>query len=153
MGNVMAALSLVLVFLGLTGCTASRHEAVAPRIRIGTYDSRAVAIAYCGSDWHEAKIAERARAYEQAKAVGDKKTVRQIESEMEAHQKRLHRQGFGTAPVDDILAVIADKMPGIAERANVAVIGSQWDKRFLKANKSADLVDVTEQVVAEFDSS
>ena len=55
-------LGLMGVALGLAGCEVCEHESDKLKIRIGIYDSRAVAIAYAHSEWNEvgAKMAEMA---------------------------------------------------------------------------------------------
>ena len=64
-------------------------------------------------------------------------------------QKRLHEQGFGTASVDDIIARIEDKLPGIAKEAGVDVIVSKWTLTY--SSPAARFVDVTGLIAAEFD--
>ena len=66
-----------------------------------------------------------------------------------AMQKRLHEQGFGTAPVDDIIARIEDKLPDIAKEAGVDVIVSKWTLTY--RSPAAKFVDVTGLIAAEFD--
>jgi hypothetical protein len=58
-----------------------------------------------------------------------------------ALQIQLHKQGFSTAPVDDFLKHIKDKMPEIAKSAGVGPIVSKWDKETLAKYKSAEQVD------------
>ncbi len=60
-----------------------------------------------------------------------------------------HEQGFGTAPVDDIIARIEDKLPAIAKQAGVDVIVSKWTLAY--RNPTARFVDVTDLLAAEFD--
>jgi len=44
-------------------------------------------------------------------AAGDTVGMHEINDEMEALQRKLHRQGFGRVPVDDLLEPIADRLP------------------------------------------
>ncbi len=141
-------LSLGCVVVSLAGCVGCKDETADSRIRVGTYDSRAVAIAYAHSEFNEvgAKIAE----LEKAKAAGDTGKIAELEAWGPAQQAKLHRQGFGTAPVDDILEHIKDNLPQIAKDANVIALVSKWDKKTLKRYKSAELIDVTDLIVAPF---
>jgi len=132
----------------ITGKVETPKKNDKTKVRIGIFDSRAVAIAYAYSEWNEvgAKIAE----LKKAKAAGDTKKIQELEAWGPAHQAKLHRQGFSTAPVDDILEHIKDKLPQIAKDANVIALVSKWDKKTLKCYKSAELIDVTDLIVAPF---
>ena len=124
-----------------------------PTVVVGTFDSRAVAVAYVRSDafadYLLAQKADVARALERAKAAGDEELVADLDALGPAMQKRIHQQGFGTAPVDDIIARIEDKLPGIAKEAGVDVIVSKWTLAY--RGPAAKFVDVTDLLAAEFD--
>lgn len=141
-------LVLVCVVSGLVGCGVNERESIGPKVRLGIYDSRAVAIAFAHSEWNgiDAKMAEM----EKAKAAGDTKKIEELEEWGPAQQARLHRQGFSTAPVDDILEHIKDNLPQIAKDVNVIALVSKWDKKTLKRYKSAELIDVTDLIAAQF---
>lgn len=121
-----------------------------PKTRVGIYDSRAVAIAYCGTEYHERQIAKFKQDYEQAKDAGNTKRTKEIDAEMQRLQKQAHKQAFSTASVDSILEHIKDNLPQIVKDANVIALVSKWDKKTLKRYKSAELVDVTGLIVALF---
>jgi hypothetical protein len=120
---------------------------------VGTFDSRAVLMAYIGSDefkdYLSAQKADVGRALERAKAAGDQELVANLEVLGPAMQKRIHQQGFGSAPVDDIIARIEDKLSGIAEVSGVDVIVSKWALAY--RSPAAKFVDVTDLLAAEFD--
>ena len=131
--------------------TTTMHEN--PTIVVGTFDSRGVLFAYVGSDefkdYLSAQHADVGRALERAKAAGDAELVAKLDALGPALQKRIHSQGFGTAPVDDIIARIEDKLPDIAEEAGVDVIVSKWTLAY--RSPAARFVDVTDLLAAEFD--
>jgi hypothetical protein len=85
----------------------------------------------------------------EAQATGDEKLVAELEAFGPALQQRIHRQGFGTAPVDDILALIEDQLPVIAEASGVDVLVSKWALAYHRPD--ASFVDVTDRLAAEFD--
>ena len=124
-----------------------------PTVVVGTFDSRAILFAYVGSDefkkYLSAQRADVARVLERAKATGDKELITGLDALGPAMQKRIHRQGFGTAPVDDLIERIKDKLPGIAKTAGVDVIVSKWTLTY--RSPGAKFVDVTDLLVAEFD--
>ncbi len=116
------------------------------KVRVGIFDSRAVAIAYAHSKWNgiDAKMAEM----EKAKAAGDTKKIKEIEAWGPAQQAKLHKQGFGTAPVHDLLKHIKDDLPNIAKEAGVDIIVSKWDVVY--QNPSVELIDITNEIVKPF---
>ena len=116
---------------------------VTSQVRIGVYDSRAVAIAFAGTGFINQKMSAFQKEYQAAKAAGDQKRVAELEAEAEAQQRLLHMQAFSTAPVDDILATIQGSLPGIMKQAGVSLILSKWDGEALAEYPSAEQVDVT----------
>ena len=121
------------------------------KVRIGVYDSRAIAVAFVGSDAWKAslgkQLADMKAEYDKAKAEGNRKRVAELEAAGKAQQVLLHKQGFSTAPVEDILEHIKDKMPGIAKSAGVGPMVSKWDKATLAKYESAERVDITMALV------
>lgn len=123
-----------------------------PAVAVGTFDSRAVATAYVRSQAFSRYLREQRAsvdaAIERARTAGDVRLVADLERLGPAMQKRVHQQGFGTAPVDDILATIQARLPAIADKAGVDVIVSKWSLTWRRP--AAQLVDVTDALVAEF---
>ena len=118
--------------------------------RIGVYDSRAVAVAYCGSALHNKSMSALMAEFDKAKKAEDQTRMSELKAEGAAGQKRMHMQGFSTAPVDDILDQIKDSLPGIKEKAGVTAIVSKWDKPCLSKYKDAEVVDITMALVDAF---
>jgi hypothetical protein len=151
-GGLAAAVLLVtLLALSTTAAvpkpTASGSAENASMIRIGTYDSRAIAVAYARSAHMQAVHADLLRRRAEAQAHGDEPLVREIEAEGGALQLRLHLQGFSTAPVDDLLDAVRDRLPEIARRSGVGAITRSVDYHAA----TVEIVDVTDALVALFD--
>ncbi len=142
---------LVGCVVSLLGASAKpeKHSAKvsSEKVRIGTYDSRSVAVAFAGSAVFEKWLGDLKAEYEKAKASGDQKRVKALEAEGAARQRLMHTQGFSTAPVTNILDQIKDKLPTIKEKAGVSALVSKWDKAGLAQYQDADLVDVTMALV------
>lgn len=119
----------------------------APETRIGTYDSRAVAVAFAGSELFANWLNDLKTEYAQAKADGDTARAARLEAEGAERQKRIHRQAFSTASVDDILKEIRDELPAIRAEAGVAALVSKWDTDTLRAWTNARHVDVTTALI------
>ena len=144
---------VIAILLGLSGIMAAESPGKNNVQRIGIYDSRAVAVAFAGSDAHKKSMAPLAEEHKKAKAAGDAKRVKELEAQGKAGQEKMHAQGFSTAPVDDILEYIKDQLPAIRKEAGVTELVSKWDEKALARHKSAEQVDVTEKLVDAFKPS
>lgn len=138
-----------LIGLLTTTTTLAAEPAVKPRI--GIYDSRALAVAYAGSPLQRKLMAPLRAAHEKVRQSGDAAAVARLEAQGRALQEKAHRQAFGTAPVDDLLDLIANALPGIRRAANVDVLVSMWDDGALAKYPGADRVDVTPALVDAFE--
>jgi hypothetical protein len=118
-------------------------------VRIGTFDSRAVAIACYRSEPFKAELRKKFSGLDKAKEAGDEKRVKELEAEGPALQELMHLQGFGTWPIDDVLSRIKDQLPEIAKQADVQVIVSIWDITFQQ--QGVQFVDVTDLMVKPFE--
>lgn len=87
-------------------------------------------------------------AHRKATEAGDEKRAKELAAAGPELQDVLHKQGFGTWPVDNILEEIEDAIPDIAERAGVGVIVSKWNVVYQKPG--VELVDITDFMVEPF---
>jgi len=65
-----------------------------------------------------------------------------------AMQELMHKQSFGTSPIDSILERINNNLPQIAKQANVDVIVSKWDVVYQQ--DGVEFVDITNAKVQPF---
>jgi hypothetical protein len=132
----------------------SAGEVVAPTnagpVRIGVYDSRAIAYAWFWSKEHQADLNRQRQAIEAARTVKDTNLVARLNQAFSEQQKGIHRQVFSGEPPTEALAAIQKRLPDLQRQAGVAAVVSRWDVATLKAYKSAEQVDVTETLVREF---
>jgi hypothetical protein len=118
------------------------------KVRVGVYDSRAVAVAYGNSTEFRESIKTVQADYQKAKTAKDEKQVKEIESRMKLQQRRLHEQGFSTGSVAGIMAKFKEQLPAVAKKAGVQAIMSKWELNYHVAD--VEMVDVTDEVVALF---
>jgi hypothetical protein len=123
----------------------------APPLRIGVFDSRAVALAYRNSDEFKNSIARMYADLQAAKAAKDENRVKELEQELPWEQVRAHQQVFSTGPVGEIVAKVKDQLPAIAAQAGVSLIVSKWEVQF--HNPKVELVDVTAPLAMLFHPS
>jgi hypothetical protein len=139
----------------------SQEKAFGSKVRVGTFDSRALAMAYYRSDAFRRHMEGLRAEYEKAKEAGDEKRVKELEVESSsptwpdsgwppspAQQELIHKQGFSTWPVDNILEKIKGKIPEISKQADVEVIVSKWDVVYQRSD--IEFVDVTDLMVKPF---
>ena len=113
----------------LAGCAASgRHEtqSAQSQAHVGVYDSHAVAIAWFRSASFQESMRELQREHAGARAAGYTTRAAELDARAPAIQEQAHLQGFGTAPVDDVLARVAQEIPALRERAGVNELVSMW---------------------------
>ncbi len=114
-------------------------------VRLGTYDNRAIAIAYARSQY--LPVGEAHVEYDRAEAAGDTVRMKEISDGMEALQRQLHRQGFARVPVDDLFEPVAHRLPEIATELDLDAI--VWICDF--SGEGVEVVDVTMDLVALYD--
>ena len=148
----------LLVAALLAGCaqSTSSHDpahgaapADAPVLVLGTFDSRALAIAYYRSAAHLAQTREAVAAHARAQAAGDAATMQRLDAEMRALQALAHRQGFGGAPIPELLAKIEDEIPAIARHAGVDAVVSRADLLWL--DPDAETMDLSLALAEAFE--
>jgi len=150
-----------LAFLSGAACVIIAAGALSPRLgsaadagettplRVGVFDSRAVAIAHAHTSAFQKRVSDMKAEHRRAKEAGDDDLVAEMEKRGEDLQHLLHKQGFGTWPVDDILATIQDELPDVAREAGVDVIVSKWQVVYQRPD--VVLVDITDFIVQPFE--
>jgi len=116
--------------------------------RAGIYNSRQVALAYGRSDLFKKAVNQLAEEGQKAVSSGDKARLADLKKEGAAMQDRLHRQVFGSAPIDDVLKAIEKSIPGILAKAGVEQLVSE--KQAAQLSPQIEKVDVTALLAAEF---
>lgn len=139
------ALALLgVIFLALASGFASATE------RVGTYDSRLVAFAAFWDEDHQTRLQARVREARAAQERGDAARYQSLAKELSALQDDLHMQVFSTAPIDDVLAGLKDRLLAVQREAGVSRLVSQWDEAALAGVPAADRMDVTDRLLREF---
>jgi hypothetical protein len=125
---------------------AADAPAAASKVRIGVYDSRAVALAWGRSKACMDNISARMAEHKKAKAAGDTKQADKIGEEMKVLQDKMHWQVFGDWNIDDILVKIRPNYPDIAKKAGVIAIVPRLEYK----DASIEAVDVTMLMAEQF---
>ncbi|MEK6650365.1 MAG: hypothetical protein AABY75_05275 [Bacteroidota bacterium] len=120
-------------------------------IRVGTFDSRAVAIAYGQSAAFGTEMKQLMADFQKAKEEKNEKLVAELESKGQTQQKLLHLQGFSIGSVSEILAKYDDALKAVAKEVNVAAVVSQYE--LLYQGSGVVTVDLTEALVKKINDS
>lgn len=143
-----AVIAVIAVAIGTSGAhSGAQVPGQSGRPRVGVHDARAVAVAFVASPMQAEELKGKRAELDAAKARGDAQAVAELEAWGKLTQRRRHLQGFAGAGVDDILARVADKLPGVAKAAGVDVIVRKGDY----VSERCERVDVTEEMVRLFE--
>lgn len=88
---------LTIIVLGILACAHAgqrEEEAENPKVRVGTYDSRAIAVAFVGSEVFNKYLKDLKAKHDEAQAAGDKKRI----AELEAEWQRLDGENVSCLP-------------------------------------------------------
>jgi hypothetical protein len=142
MWSCFALGTVLLLALSITTGAADKPA----KVRVGTYDSRAVAVAYARSAASAESLKKLQARLDQAVAKNEKGAKERIARAADRRQWLAHRQAFGNASVDDAMRAVKDKLPGVARQMGVEAIVYEPDF----ASEQVELVDCTAEVVALF---
>ncbi|HWA28358.1 MAG TPA: hypothetical protein VG734_22100 [Lacunisphaera sp.] len=118
--------------------------------KIGVYDSRLLAYAHF---WSEPATRERNELIAQARAAktaADPDRFHKLDVQLVAMQRRSHLQVFSTAPADEAMAALHERLPALQRELGVGRLVSRWDEPALATVPDADRIDVTDRLLREF---
>jgi hypothetical protein len=119
-------------------------------VRVGVYDSRAVAYAHFWSADEQRRrdaVIGEGRA---AKAAGNTAVFKERSRAMADDQKRIHEEVFSDAPATEAMAALEGRLPALLGALGVDRLVSKWDEKALQSVPGKSRIDVTEKLVREF---
>jgi hypothetical protein len=143
-GALLLAGIVAIAFAGLATDVARAQT----KLRIGTYDSRAVAIAYVKSPLFKNAMGTLMSEMKTAKEKNDTKAIARLEREGQLRQAMLHEQGFGTGSVRAMAEAVRDRITALAKSEKLNIVLSKWELVYNDAD--AEIIDITEKVVDFF---
>lgn len=120
------------------------------KIRIGTYDSRMVAVAFYNSKYFNMREDAKKRM-DVAREKNDTVEINNIMKEMPLRQRFMHEQAFGKGSVSWIMDAFKEKISGVAEKEKVGIVVSKFE--LLCYTKDTELIDITLKLCDIFESS
>jgi len=127
--------------------TLAHHNEAPAVVRIGVYDSRAVAVAWAGSEFNP--MHEKMQEFAAAKAANDTPKVAALEAWGQTQQRLMHLQGFGRVPVGDLLVPVQDQLRQLMIDRGLAAVTMHCDQ----VSDQVELVDVTMDIVGLYNPS
>ena len=146
---VCVMLALGLAQQALSASPATGTVSGSAKLRVGVYDNRGIALAWFHSKYNDLALADLRKEYEQAKQAGDDERIKELEALGPKIQRRLHFQGFGRAPVTDLLAHVEDQLPALAKKLGIDVIA--FECNYL--GPDVEKVDITLDLAKLYDPS
>jgi hypothetical protein len=148
---VRAGAALVLCAVLVVGCVGAVGAARGPaageaKVRIGIYDSRAVALAFGRSAENLKEINDLSGEAQRAKGAGDQQRFDALDGKLKQRQFMLHAQVFSNAPPVEALAKLEKALPEIAKAEGVVAIVDRVAFR----GEGVETVDLTQRLVEEF---
>ncbi len=121
----------------------SDGDGKAATLRVGVFESRAVALAYGRSELNMSRVRDLKAKHRKAEGEGDDETILECTTLGPRWQDLLHRQVFGDAPIPDILAILETRLPELLETADIDLIVTG----IVTAKDGVEVVDVTTDIM------
>ena len=148
-----ALIAVALAVLAASPAPAQPVPATRPSPRVGTFDARAVALAYYRSPLHNQRLAKLSAQRKAAKEAGNSDLVKQLESAGAAEQARAHQQVFGNGPYDSLADDLATLLPAVAAAADVDLITAGKPLYARPGTQSTDVTDAVLQALQTDDKT
>jgi hypothetical protein len=147
--GIMTLVTLAVVITAGLALSPLSAQTKSSKVKIGTYDSRVVVLAYSTSDQFREKM--KRESDESDVLMKSKDTVKMKEGAMKmiTMSHLLERSVFTALPASFVIDLVRDKFPEIAKKAGVSMIVSKWDLNY--SDPSITIIDLTDQVAALFD--
>lgn len=126
----------------------SLGDASAKRIKIGTYDSRAVTYAYFCSDQNTALRQQVKKDRDEIMKTSDTAKWKETMCKVLTEDYLLHQRVFATGSAAFILKKVENRIPAVAKAAGVDVLVSKWELTW--SDPTATIVDLTDSVAQLF---
>ncbi|HUO09472.1 MAG TPA: hypothetical protein VM008_14280 [Phycisphaerae bacterium] len=142
----VAFFTAVAVLVGiLPALCAPTGTMPAAKVRVGTYNTRMVALAYWRSAEGMKVIGATVNDAMAAKKAGEKEKAAELEKKAKDLQRRLHNEVFGNSPIPEVTEAMKSALNEVAQAKDVVAIVPE----VAYAGDSVDVVDVTEEIVAK----
>jgi len=137
----------VILFLSFTILFTAEASAK-DKLRIGTFDSRMVAIYYFRSPDFQKEMGKLMTDFKAAKEKKDTAMIKKLEEKGQLQQRIAHDKGFGRGSVSEIMEKQSESLKELAKKENLAVIVSKWELNY--SSPDVEIVDITLKIMDIF---
>jgi hypothetical protein len=121
------------------------------KVRIGTFDSRLIALAYYGSKDYEKVVADFDKSYKDATLKKDSAVIKKLLVKGPVMERLMHDRIYGKGTINDILDNYKEKITAIAKSQNVILAVSKWEVQYKTPN--VEFIDLTWKIMDIFNPS
>ena len=146
--QVLQLITAIFVSWLLFGASKGFAQQKSAAMKIGTYDSRIVTFAWSRSDFFGQRLAKIRQQSDSAEKAHDTVKLKEVSVGAISYQHLLHQMVFSSGSAAFIMALVNDKLPGLAKSAGVSIILSKWELTW--SDPGVEIVDLTSQVAALF---
>lgn len=119
--------------------------AFAQTLRIGTFDSRAVALAWYNSAQGRKELGSLHAAFSDAKKRNDAARIKELEALGPARQQLMHQQVFSNGSILNLAPALRPRIEAAAKAAGVSIVVSRWEIAW--SDPHIEQVDLTDAIV------
>ncbi len=120
----------------------------AQQVKVGTYDSRVVVLAYSRSGYFREHIMKLHKESEEMMLSSDTAKMYEGFYKISTESYLGHQRVFSNGSSAAILNLVKDELPQVAKEAGIGVIVSKWELTYL--DPSIEVVDLTMQIAKLF---
>ncbi|MGN6368066.1 MAG: hypothetical protein ACTHN5_07390 [Phycisphaerae bacterium] len=141
--SIPALCILLLLTLILPARSSPPQTQPAPHLRLGTYHSRVVALAYWRSTDGMKRIQSVVKEAQDAQKSGDKEKAADLAKKAQSLQRQLHNEVFGNVPIPEVIDALKPTLAEVAKDATVSAIVPDvaW------SDPTVQLIDLTDRIV------
>jgi hypothetical protein len=144
-------LNSIIVYIIFINLIPSKTLFAQSKFRVGTYDSRAIVLAYLNSAYSRnfmQTMKELSAKMQKAKQENDSEAIKKLNFEGPVRQAILHEKGFGTGSVRFEIMEIKDKIDSLAKAEKIDLVVSKWELNYSDPN--CEVIDITEKIASLF---
>ena len=149
--KLLVLMFAVVLLAGLALCSVTYGEKPDsdPKLRIGTYKSYILALAYYRSDMFKKRVNDLGAKIKTAEDDGKTDLLKKLNTEGKVLQQQMRAQLSGRATVDNIVAHMKDALPKVARDSGVGAICGKVSYH----SPDVELLDITDALVGQLNPS
>ena len=144
---VLMMLATVLMTTAIISPASAQKKSSA--VKIGTYDSRIVMLAYAKSNFFKEKLQKVSKESEELLNSKDSVKMKEGAMKMISFSFNMEKCVFTSASATPIINLVKDQFPEVAKKAGVSMIVSKGDLNY--SNPDIEIIDLTQQISTLFD--